>query len=298
MKLEEFELLCDEPIYIEGVGNIKIPTLRDIRKIGYKTYEMFCIYLSVDLHKYIDITGLREQYDKLSDDGKKVNTLYNLIINNKEFAQIYYLIFSFFISENITFNEDTASFEFYKTDIIKEKVNETIKSTESKAGRFFRLLFKKIDFLNLFNHKSDTIEIEKIHSKENTIMIGVINNDNFDLVRDYLLQINRIKINETDDRPVKYKNEMARKLAERMAKAEKSKQEKDNMDFGKMVSKYCADNKNGINISNVWDITIYQFYDQFVQHNHIRQSDIQDMVYANTVSFSDLKAYDSQLWLK
>ena len=90
MKLDEFELLCDEPIYIDGVGNIKIPTLRDIRKIGYKTYEMLCTYLSVDLQKYIDITGLREQYDKLSDEGKKVNTLYNLIIHNKEFAEIYY----------------------------------------------------------------------------------------------------------------------------------------------------------------------------------------------------------------
>ena len=298
MKLDEFELLCDEPIYIDGVGNIKIPTLRDIRRIGYKTYEMLCTYLSVDLQKYIDITGLREQYDKLSDEGKKVNTLYNLIIHNKEFAEIYYLIFSFFISENITFSGETETFEFYRTDIIEETINEPIKNTESKAGRFFRLLFKKIDFLNLFNHKSDTTNVEKKSKKENVVVTGVISNDNFDLVRNCLLQINRVKINETDDKPVKYKNETARRLAERMAKAEKSKQEKDNMDFGKMVSKYCADNKNGINISNVWDITIYQFYDQFMQHNHIRQSDIQDMVYANTVSFSDLKAYDSQLWLK
>lgn len=297
MKLDEFDLLCDEPIYIDGVGNIKIPTLRDIRKIGYKTYEMLCMYLAVDLQKYIEITGLREQYDKLSDEGKKVNTLYNLLIHNKEFAEIYYLIFSFFISENITFNGESESFEFYRTDIVEETINEPIKNAESKAGRFFRLLFKKIDFLNLFNHKSDTINVEKINNKEKTVVTGIINNDNFDLVRNYLLQINRIKINE---KPVKYKNERARKLVEKIekAKAEQKKSKNDEMEFGKMISKYCADNKSGINMLNVFNMTVYQFFDQYIQHNHIRQSDIQDMVYANTVSFSDLKAYDSQLWLK
>ena len=258
MQLDEFELLCDEPIYIEGVGKIKIPTLRDIRKISYKTYEMLCGYLSVDLNKYIDITGLREQYNNLNSQDKAINTLYNLIICNKEFREIYYIIFSFFISENLKFNTVTESFELYK------------------------------------------VEFDEIKLNKNQIITGIINNENFDLVRDCLLQINRIKEVEIDNEPVIYKNEMARKLAERMAKAEKVRQEKnkDNMNFGKMISKYCADNKNGINLLNVYDMTIYQFLDQFTQNNHIRQSYIQDMVYANTVTFSDLKDYDSQLWLK
>jgi len=294
MNIDEFELLCDEPIYIDGVGNIKIPTLREIRKIGYKTYELMSNYLAVDLKKYIDVTGLREQYDKLSDEGKLVNSLYNLIIRNKEFGEVYFNIFSFFISENIKFNTETEAFEIYKIETYEEKSNETI---GTKVANYIKVLFKKVDILNLFNHKLDD---KKNTIQEKQVITGSINNENFDLVRDCLLQINCIKEVKIEKEPVKYKNEMARKLAERMEKAEKSKQErnKDNMSFGKMVSKYCADNKNGINILNVYNMTIYQFLNQFMQHNHIRQSDIQDMVYANTVSFSDLKDYDSQLWLK
>lgn len=252
MELTLFELLSNEPIHVEGVGDIKIPTLRDIRKIGYNVYEMLCNYLSVDLKKYLEIQELKEQYDKLSEDGKLANTLYNLIIRNAEFSKVYVLIFSFFISENMKFNTKNESFEFYKTE---------------DNGRE---------------------------------LIGIINNDNFDIVRDYLLQINKIKQIEVKNEAVKYKNETARKLAERMEQAAKVKQDKEleNFNIGKMISKYCADNKNGINILNIWDMSIYQFYDQFAQHNHIRESNIQDMVYANTVSFSDLNTYDSQLWLK
>lgn len=297
MQLEEFELLSSEPIYIEGVGNIKIPQLNDIRKIGYKTYETLTSYLAVDLQKYLDIKELREQYDKLSDEGKAFNTLYNLIIRSEDFGEVYNLIFSFFISGNMTFNVETESFEFYKTETYEETDSENIKLSKSKINIFFRQLFKRI---NIFSHKSDTSTIIKPLAKEKQVLIGVVNNDNFDLVRDVLLQINKLKEIQTSNEQPKYKNEMAKRLAERMAKAEKAKQEKskDNMSFGKMISKYCADNKNGINILNVWNMTIFQFYDQFAQHNHIRQSDIQDMVYANTVSFSDLKDYDSQLWLK
>ena len=116
-----------------------------------------------------------------------------------------------------------------------------------------------------------------------------------------LRTINHIEIRDVEKKEEqKYKNETARKWAEKMAKAEEEKQLKreNNLSIGKMISKYCTANKNGINILNVYELTIYQFLDQFAQYNHIRQSDIQDMIYSHIVSFSDLKDYEPQLWLK
>lgn len=283
MELTEFELLSNESIYIEGIGNFKIPTLKDIRKIGYKTYETMANYLSIDLKKYLELTDLTERYSELDEESKQKNTLYKFIINTDEFLHIYCIIFSFFISENFRFNQKNNSFEFYKTDIHKE-----IKKIENKN------IFKR--FFNLFKKNTEEI-VETI--KEETI-IGSINDENFDLVRDILLQINKIKVIEKPVEELKFKNENAKKLYERMQKNKEASEAKEKNDFnlGKMISKYCADNKNGINILNIWNMTYLQFLDQFSQHNYIRQTNVQDMIYANTVSFSDLKAYDSQAWLK
>ena len=31
----DYDYLCDEPYFYEGIGHVKCPTLRDIRKITY-----------------------------------------------------------------------------------------------------------------------------------------------------------------------------------------------------------------------------------------------------------------------
>jgi DNA mismatch repair ATPase MutS len=130
------------------------------------------------------------------------------------------------------------------------------------------------------------------------IAIGQINKDNFDEIIDILLKVNYIKsVDENYEKP-KYKNNFAKKLVERMEKANFKKSQRNSTSFGKMISKYCADNKNGINMINVHQLSVYQFYDQWFEHNNIRQCGLQDLIYANTVSFTDLKSYDSQLWLK
>lgn len=271
MKLEYFDLLSGEPLFIEGIGNIKQPALYDIKHLGFENYDTQCRYLAVDLQNFLNITNLKEQYDSLSEEDKKIYTLFNLIIATNEFIEIYKQIFSFFIGGEVEFDEELRCFVVW---------NETQKSV-SKLKNIVNRVFK----------------LKPKTSKKN--VSGFISNDNFDNIRDCLLQINYLK--SVDEKPEKYKNERARKIAEKLAKG-KAEQDKnkngENLSLAKMISKYCADNKNGINILNVWDMTIYQFYDQFSQHNYIRQSFIQDMVYSNTVSFSDLKAYDSQLWLK
>jgi hypothetical protein len=217
-----------------------------------------CNYLNVDFSKYLELTKLKDKYNSLSDERKKVSSFYNLIISDKEFRNIYLLMFSFFIIENVEFNDKTNEFDIWEN---QDHINDNGKTEKRKT------------------------------------IIGKINNSNFDSIRNILLQVNCMKSTRKDDEPVKYKNEFAKKLAERMTKTNQKKLG-NQMSFGKMVSKYCADNKNGINMLNVHNLTIYQFFDQWNEHNNIRQCNIQDMIYANTVNFSDLKTYDSQLWLK
>jgi hypothetical protein len=241
LELEYEDLLSKEPIYIEGVGHIKIPLLSEIFKLRYKTYESLCAYILVDLNKYLEVYKI----SNLPVDDEYC--FYNLIMKNKEFIDMYLYIFSFFIIENVAFDNKNKCFVTFTDD-------------------------------------------NKI--------VGKIDKFNFNIIRKYLLQINYLKFQHVETEQVKYKNETARKLAEKMAKANEKKESKNQLTFGKMISKYCADNKNGINFLNIYDLTIYQFYDQWMQHNHIKQCDIQDMIYSNTVSFNDVSAYDSQLWLK
>lgn len=246
MNIAYEELIGFDPIEIENVGHLKIPQLKDIWKIKYSTYEMLCSYISVDKINYLKLHNLEEQYDLLSSADKETNTLFNLIINNKKFLEIYVYIFSFFIVESVAYNPVEKSFMVY----------------------------------------------------ENDELIGKIDNSNFDDVRSYLLEINYLKSNPEEEQEVKYRDAATKRLAERLARAAREKSSKNTLSIGKIISKYCAGNKSGVNFLNVFDMTIYQLYDQWTQHNHIRQCDIQDMIYANTVTFSDTKSYDPNLWAK
>lgn len=251
MDLTRFELLCNDPIYIAGVGNLKIPTLREIRRIGYENYKLLCQYLSVDLKMFLDITELKAQYDLLDNKGKEINTLFNLIVNNREFREMYANIFSFFIVEDVYYDKKSMSYIVWDT------------------------------------------------SNDKHTIVGMINNENFNYVQNCLLQINYLNI--TDNPPKKYKNKRAKRLAEKLEKHQEElnkNKRHNNLTFGDMVSKFCIDNRSGINILNVYDLTIYQFLDQFHEHAYIKQLNIQDMIYANSVQFSDATLYDPQMWLK
>jgi hypothetical protein len=259
LELDYFDLISGKPIYFEGVGHIKSPLLEDIRSLtGYNGYRSLLNLLSLDSYGFFNIL---KHDDNLS-----------------------------FVLQNIE-QENNTLFDLIICD---EKTREIYDNIFS----FF--IIENVSFDSASKSYYTWIERYNEELEQNQrILIGVINNDNFINLQSALLQINGLK--NIENKPKKYRNEAARLLAEKINKHKEEvskKQNKEQLSFGSMISKYCADNKNGINILNVWDMTIYQFYDQFDQHNYIRQTYIQDMIYTNTVSFSDLKSYDSQLWLK
>lgn len=228
----------------------------------------------------------------------------------KEVSQVGYSTYLMYLNFLIIKLDD-----FLKLINLTEKY-EALTEEEKEYNTLFRLIIGIGDSLDIisglfelhiknpvvFNADMEVFEIYDVDyniEDSNNILVGTIDNNNFDFVRNIICQMSNIdcKIQA----PQKFTSERAKKLFERTEKnkyEQKMKNGSDNLDIPNMISKYCVANKQGINIINVWDMTIYQLYDQFYQLIYIRKSDNQDDIYANTVSFSDLSKYDDSLWLK
>lgn len=107
-----FDYLCNEPFYINGIGNIKCPTLRDIRKCSY---SIFSCYLNLSLctpQECAKLIGLEEQYNALDDIGREKNSIYNMLLYND--INLLFSMISFFVDEYIDFDKDSLSFITYR----------------------------------------------------------------------------------------------------------------------------------------------------------------------------------------
>lgn len=127
-KYSEFDYLCNEPFYIDGIGTLKCPTLRDIRKISYNIFMWYLNILSTSKEKYIETFGLKEQYELLSDDEKEFNSLYKMILFDKRNLMFLIGILNMFLVEHYEVNEKTASFDVYveSTDKIGKQIRQFI----------------------------------------------------------------------------------------------------------------------------------------------------------------------------
>ncbi len=131
--------------------------------------------------------------------------------------------------------------------------------------------------------------------KETGKEIGEINRENFDDVRDSMLQVNYINVsNET--KPLRYTSEKAKQLWEEAQKklketAKKNKQDKQ-MALGNIISKLCVAS-NSYNLFNIYELTVFQLYDQFFQYGYLRAMDLNEMAYSNHGG----KQFDFKDWL-
>lgn len=252
MEYSDFDYLCNEPYYIEGIGNVKNPTLRDIRKITYGMFSAFISMCKVTKDDFLREYNLSEQYDALSETEKEYNSVYYLLLYSS--PDTLFSFVEFFINDSVDFNNEDNSFVIYKNNGTGEKKNA----------------------------------------------IGKINNDNFDIFRNSILLELGLKPIET--KPIKYKTERARKLAEKIAKAKAmlvapSKVDA-NMSLENRIRKYCTYNKVGINILTVWDMTFYQFNEMFSEYANSRQVTLNDDMAGNSFQFKNTKDYKVNLWIE
>lgn len=126
--------------------------------------------------------------------------------------------------------------------------------------------------------------------------IGRIDRDNFEDVRDMMLQLNYIGIGK-EAKPLRHSSKEAEALWERAQqylKNESSKAPKDKtMSIGNIISKLCAASTS-YNLANIYDLTIFQLYDQFFQYGYLRAMNLNEMAFCNHGG----KNFDMQAWLK
>lgn len=96
-------------------------------------------------------------------------------------------------------------------------------------------------------------------------MVGSINRDNYAEVVDVILQLSHIQKNEGEN--MKFANKIAEKLYNKLKQApnyrEKQGQDK-RFELNNIISAVSAHHPS-LNIVNIWELTIYQLYDQFAR---------------------------------
>lgn len=144
----------------------------------------------------------------------------------------------------------------------------------------------------LWDEKSRCFVVQTEDGKE----IGRINRDNFDTVRSLMLQLNYINVGESAQ-PTKHSSKKAQELWERAQKYLKEETAKSPQDkrlaLGNIISKLCAASTS-YNLLNIYDLTVFQLYDQFFQYGYLRAMNLNEMAFSNHGG----KDFDMQAWLK
>ncbi len=227
--LSYFELLCPEPIPVEGVGHAHSPTLREIARLGYGRYGQYLGLLATELDSFLQMTNLTAVYNNLPENEKASVSLYDLLLVNQKTRELLESLFSFFFAESATFDQAASAFVL-------------------RAG------------------SSDEAA-------------GTIDRDNFDKVRTMLLQLNYVQTTA----PGTAKNARAQKILDKIQKAKERqtsvKHKDQDFSLGNMISSLAAQH-NSLHILNIWDLTVYQLYDQFFRQNNKNQMDIHALNYA------------------
>lgn len=126
--------------------------------------------------------------------------------------------------------------------------------------------------------------------------VGFINEENFDYVRSIILLLNYISRDKTNvDTKHSSKESEARWEAVQAYLAQKEQQGKsdESMSIGNMISKLCIIS-NSYNLLNVYDLTVFQLYDQFFQACYLRGINFTESIVSNHGS-KDFKYED---WIK
>lgn len=126
---------------------------------------------------------------------------------------------------------------------------------------------------------------------------GTIDKTNFENVRTAMLEMNFIFTKK--DEPKKYESAKAKELWEKAQEAmtkikkQSSNNEKNYYQLDNIVSKFCIIQPN-YNIKNVFELTVFQLYDQFFQARNIRTANLTDMIFA----IHGGEKYDFESWMK
>lgn len=111
-------------------------------------------------------------------------------------------------------------------------------------------------------------------------IVGTILRTEFDEVRRIISELNHVHT----EKPINsFKSKKAKEVWEKIQREKKKLAKKDkgaeNYEIGNLISKMCIKHPS-YNLLNIWDLTIYQFYDQIAQLNFITSHELSEKIYA------------------
>ncbi len=196
IQLDYFDLLSPEPYYLNSVGNIKSPTLKEIKKIGYNKYNNYIYILEQskdDLIELLQFEGLENNQD----------IKYLDIICLSNLGEMFKELLSFFICGDIVYMPNEMMFAINNTSLV--------------------------------------------------------NRDNFSDVRDVILQQNYRQYESLEENLSEKERELEAIFREGRKKSLKSPNK--DLSIPNLISALYPKHKD------IWDMTIYQFYDVFQREN-------------------------------
>jgi len=255
IELKYEDLISGDPLFVPSVGHIRSPYLWELKPAKGIGLWQYNLYLNVLLSDKEDALRFVQM------TGKSEKAMQMLRENDK-----------------------------LETFDILTLVNGTRELLCSSLGFFI------VESLQWDKGKMAFLTTNETDEGEQQRTIGCISRDNYNEIRDAILRLNYIKV-EDNIKTQTFASDEARELWEKAQKylkeTNKSKVQDKNMSLGNLISKFCALN-NGYTLFNVYELTVFQFYDQFFQNSYLRAMSINDMAY----SMYGGEKYDAQAWLK
>ena len=244
MNIPYFELLNPIGFKVESIGRVHSPKLRDICDKGYREYQYSLSLMIMTPKEYFEsimkYSGLKENPYDLMTDDQKRK------IN----------MFDIFVENSSTRESIRLALSFF--------IEGNIEWEQSCKA-----------FLVNPSKEKDSITAD-----------GVINSENWLQVCDVCLKCAYIDSPKVQ-RPKKYRDERTRKKFEEFYKKkeefEKNKRanKKENPDYelANIISSLATYHQS-LNMSNIWDLTVYQIHDTFNRQRMKQQIDISDRNYS------------------
>ncbi|MBE5993213.1 MAG: hypothetical protein E7247_12610 [Paenibacillaceae bacterium] len=267
MKLDYGTLLGTNPLILQNGLHIRSPLLKEISEITFPVYQSYLAALMLDKESYF--YGIdHEQFHYFSNYSEK---------------------------EKLAFRRMRTQYESFP-----EEEKDSLQLLDIIVFDPI-LVFSLQQALSFFSGCRLTYSLEKqgFIQEDKKSSICFITKAAYPEIADLILQRNGVSTKELETEKPVFKNELAKTLYYRTLEVQKNnisgnKTDK-NMDLPNIISAVSARHPS-LNIYNIWDITVYQLYDQFKRLQVNSFYDIQSMTVA--AWGDEKKQFDASQWYK
>lgn len=279
MKLDYSDLISPYPyrLVLEAnhnpivIGGIKSPTLKEIwnPEITYNGYQMFIGLLLMNPQKYCEQIKPEklDWFNSLNEDEQSRLSIMQLIKEDSMLQHSYERLLNFFFEETIFW----------------DSVNE--------------IFFVIGNGVYYDNEKQIFYTLSEDGGKVVTNNFGYITGGIWPLVCDIILQRCGVNSDKETEKP-KFKNKMAEYIWNKQhTSTNKATVKSDKyLELPNIISSYSSFNHSNIGILNIWDMTVFQLYDQFQRERFNNYYDI-SKYQVGYYGDKDSK-FDCDKWLK